>query len=105
MKDGEIRLKRGDWERINNGDWVLAFRKDGQGEFVIFEVVECRAFHSFRSALESVGFKRAVPEAKDIDEALETYRGIYGRCARLKSEEGRRVQWKFRNGKIEGVSR
>jgi len=77
-KAWEIRLKKDDWADVQEGDWILAFRKDGKGEFVIFEVVERREFPSFRAALEDVGFENAVPCAENLEEALEEYAKIYG---------------------------
>ena len=77
-KTWEIRLKKDDWIDVQEGDWVLAFRKDGQGEFMIFEVIERRDFPGFRAALEGVGFENAVPYAENLEEALEEYFKIYG---------------------------
>ena len=77
-KTWEIRLNKGEWKEVGRGDWVLAFRKDGKGEFVIFEVLERRDYTSFRAALEDVGFRNAVPHAEDVEEALKPYAQIYG---------------------------
>ena len=77
-KTWEIRLNRREWAEVREGDWVLAFRRDGRGEFIIFEVVERREFPSFREALEEVGFNNAVPHAKSVEEALEPYLQFYG---------------------------
>lgn len=76
-KTWEIRLKKGSWETLENGQAALLFRHGGKGEFIIVEVIERREYKSIIDALEDVGVQNAIPDAKNIDEALKEYRRFY----------------------------
>ena len=73
----EIRLKKGGWETLQEGDAVLLFRHGGRGEFIVVEVLERKEYSSIREALEEVGVEGAIPQARSIDEALREYRRFY----------------------------
>ena len=81
VRDGtkrwEIRLKKGGWETLKEGNGVLLFRHGGRGEFIIVEVLERREYPSIRGALEDIGVKNAIPDAQGVDEALKEYRRFY----------------------------
>ena len=73
----EIRLKKGGWETLREGNGVLLFRHGGRGEFIVVEVLERREYSSIREALEDIGMESAIPQARSVDEALKEYRRFY----------------------------
>jgi len=75
----EIRLKKGGWEHMKEGEAALLFHRSGKGEFIVVEVLERREFESIVEALESVGVQNAIPQARSVEEALGEYRKFYSK--------------------------
>jgi len=76
-KSWEIRLKKGGWENLKKGEAILLFRHGGRGEFLIVEILERREFGSIAEALKHVGIKNAIPQARNVSDALSEYRRFY----------------------------
>lgn len=76
-KRWEIRLKKGIWETLKEGEGVLLFRHGGRGEFIIVRVEERREYDSIEDALKDVGVQNAIPQAEGVGEALKEYRRFY----------------------------
>ncbi len=77
-KTWEIRLKKGGWETLKEGDAVLLFHHGGKGEFVVVQILERREYPSIKKALEDVGVRNAIPQAQSVADALREYRRFYG---------------------------
>ncbi len=76
-KTWELRLNKGAYREVEEGDLILNFKKDGTGEFSLLEIVKRREFPSFREALEALGYKNAIPHASSLEEAVAEYRKFY----------------------------
>src|SRR5690242_7373899 len=77
-KTVEIRLNRGKFQDFNVGD-ILEIREDfyENGKIVNSlenqvkaEIISIEKHSTFKETLESVGFKNAVPNVQNIDEAI-----------------------------------
>lgn len=71
VKTVEGRLAKERFLSLNPGDKVLV------NNDIVVEVLRVNKYVSFRSMLESEGFKKAIPDANDIEYALSVYYGFY----------------------------
>ncbi len=76
-KTWELRLNRGAYKEVEEGDLILNFKKDGTGEFSLLGIIVRREFPSFKEALETLGYKNAIPHAKSLEEAVAEHRKFY----------------------------
>ena len=85
QKTVEGRLAKDKFLSIKPGD-IISIREDIYKDSLIvksiadaaaIQVIELKKFPTFKKMLTDVGFARAIPDAKDLEEACEAYELYY----------------------------
>ncbi len=92
-KTYEIRLDTEKNKRIQVGDQII-FENYEQGFYreVTVRVVEKEIFGTFEEALTDKGFKKCVPSAKDMKEAVKIYNDLY---TGIRTPDSKILCWKI----------
>lgn len=84
-KTAEGRLAKEKYRALKAGD-VITFHNNEQTQSLDKAVVALRIYATFEAAFKEMDFKDAVPNARNIDEAIAIYEQFYSK--KMQQQEG-----------------
>lgn len=69
-KTVEARIKKGKYGKIKPGDFIVVLKRDSE-ESIKVRVLGVRNYNNFKEMFEKEDYKKIIPDAKNIEEALK----------------------------------